>query len=187
MRALLVSEPGTYAVQEVPDPVPGPGEVLVEVAAAGICGSDLELLDGRRPAAYVRYPVIPGHEWAGRVAGLGPGVTGVREGDPGVAEGLRTCGICARCAEGRTNLCTAPYAETGFTHAGALADHVLVPAGLVHPLPADRPVEAAALLEPAACVACGLLEAGVPPAGSRLAVVGDGPLGLLAVMLLRTT
>jgi L-iditol 2-dehydrogenase len=187
MRALLVSEPGTYAVQEVPDPVPGPGEVLVEVAAAGICGSDLELLDGRRPAAYVRYPVVPGHEWAGRVARLGPGVTGLRPGDPVVAEGLRTCGVCPRCAEGRTNLCSAPYAETGFTHPGALADGVVVPATLVHRLPADRPVEDAALLEPAACVAQGLLEAGVPRPGSRVAVVGDGPLGLLAVLLLRTT
>src|SRR6266536_3963342 len=115
MQAFLVREPGAYAVEEVSEAAPGPGEVAVTVVAVGICGSDLELLDGRRPAAYVRYPVVPGHEWAGRVASLGRGVTGLALGDPVVAEGLRSCGVCERCAEGRTNLCTAAYAETGFT------------------------------------------------------------------------
>ena len=186
MRAFVVTAPGSFGVEEVDEPRPGPGEVAVEVEATGICGSDLELLDGTRPAAYVRYPVIPGHEWAGRVAEAGPGVTGLAPGDPVVAEGLRACGVCARCGEGRTNLCLAPYAETGFTHPGALAERVVVPAGLVHPLPRDRPIELAALLEPAACVANGLLEAGMPRPGSRLAVVGDGPLGLLGLLLLRT-
>jgi threonine dehydrogenase-like Zn-dependent dehydrogenase len=187
MRALVVDRPGMSAVRQVPEPVPGPGEVLVEVAAAGICGSDLEVLDGRRPAAYVDYPVVPGHEWAGRVLAAGPGVKDVGPGDPVVAEGLRACGVCDRCAEGRTNICTAAYAETGFTHPGALAERLVVPAGLLHRLPANRPVEPAALLEPAACVASGLLEAGMPLPGSRVAVVGDGPLGLLALLLLRTT
>ena len=186
MRALVMDRPGAAAVTDVPEPVPGPGEVLVSVEAAGICGSDLELLEGRRPAAYVSYPVVPGHEWAGRVRAAGAGVRDLAPGDPVVAEGLRSCGVCDRCAEGRTNLCTAGYAETGFTHPGALAERLVVPAGLVHRLPADRPVEAAALLEPAACVASGLLEAGLPLPGSRVAVVGDGPLGLLALLLLRT-
>jgi threonine dehydrogenase-like Zn-dependent dehydrogenase len=187
MLALVVDRPGVSAVRQVPEPVPGPGEVLVEVAAAGICGSDLELLDGRRPAAYVRYPVLPGHEWAGRVLAAGPGVDGVGPGDAVVAEGLRSCGVCDRCAEGRTNICAAAYAETGFTLPGALAERLVVPARLLHRLPADRPVEPAALLEPAACVASGLLEAGLPLPGSRVAVVGDGPLGLLALLLLGTT
>jgi threonine dehydrogenase-like Zn-dependent dehydrogenase len=187
MRALVVDRPGVSAVRQVPDPVPGLGEVLVKVAAVGICGSDLEVLDGRRPAAYVRYPVVPGHEWAGRVLATGPGVDGLAPGDPVVAEGLRACGVCDRCAEGRTNICTAAYAETGFTRPGALAERLVVPAGLLHRLPADRPLEPAALLEPAACVASGLLEAGLPLPGSRVAVVGDGPLGLLALLLLGTT
>jgi threonine dehydrogenase-like Zn-dependent dehydrogenase len=104
-----------------------------------------------------------------------------------VAEGVRACGVCARCAEGRNNLCAGPYEETGFTHPGALAERVVVPAGLVHALPPDRPIATAALIEPAACVATGLLEVGMPAAGSRVAVVGDGPLGLLAVALLRLT
>src|SRR5829696_587375 len=187
MLALVVDRPGVSAVRQVPEPVPGPGEVLAELAAAGICGSDLELLDGRRPAAYVRYPVLPGHEWAGRVLAAGPGVDGVGPGDAVVAEGLRSCVVCDRCAEGRTNICAAAYAETGFTLPGALAERLVVPARLLHRLPADRPVEPAALLEPAACVAGGLLEAGLPLPGSRIAVVGDGPLGLLALLLLGAT
>jgi threonine dehydrogenase-like Zn-dependent dehydrogenase len=186
MRALVVDGPGAAAVRELPEPVPGPGEVLVSVVAAGICGSDLELLAGRRPAAYVRYPIVPGHEWAGTVEAAGPGVHDLAPGDPVVAEGLRSCGVCDRCAEGRTNLCTAGYAETGFTLPGALAERLVVPAALIHRLPADRPVEPAALLEPAACVASGLLEAGMPLPGMRVAVVGDGPLGLLGLLLLRT-
>jgi len=185
MRGYLVTAPGEHRLAELPEPVPGAGEVLVAPAAVGICGSDLEVRDGRRPAAYVRYPLVPGHEWAGHVAAVGPGVTGLEPGTPVIAEGVRACGVCARCAEGRNNLCTGPYAETGFTHQGALAERVLVPAGQVHLLPADRPIASAALIEPAACVATGLLEVGPPAAGSRLAVVGDGPLGLLAVSLLR--
>jgi threonine dehydrogenase-like Zn-dependent dehydrogenase len=185
VRAFVVTGPGEYGLADRPEPVPGPGEVLVAPAAVGVCGSDLELLGGRRPAAFVRYPVVPGHEWSGRVVGCGAGVTRLEPGQPVVAEGVRGCGVCPRCREGRTNLCAGPYAETGFTHPGALAERLVVPAALVHPLPDDRPVPAAALLEPASCVASGLLELGVPGAGARVAVVGDGPLGLLAVLLLR--
>ena len=109
----------------------------------------------------------------------------IAAGTPVVAEGVRSCGECQRCAEGRTNLCTGPYAETGFTHAGALAELVVVPTRQVHVLPSGRLSAAAVLIEPAACVATGLLEVGAPLAGARVAVVGDGPLGLLAVALLR--
>jgi threonine dehydrogenase-like Zn-dependent dehydrogenase len=187
MRGFLVSAPGRHAVTDLPEPVAGPGEVLVAPVAVGICGSDVELLAGTRPTAYVRYPIVPGHEWAGRVVAVGPGVPGVRPGAAVVAEGVRSCGTCARCAEGRNNLCDGPYAETGFTHPGALAQRLVVPVGQVHVLPDDRPTAPAALIEPAACVATGLLEVGQPPAGSRVAIVGDGPLGLLAVILLRLT
>jgi threonine dehydrogenase-like Zn-dependent dehydrogenase len=185
MRAFVVARPGEYGLTDVPEPVAGPGEVLIAPEAVGICGSDLELLDGDRPAGYVCYPIVPGHEWSGTVVACGAGVAWLAAGQPVVAEGVRSCRTCARCREGRTNLCTGPYAETGFTHAGALADRLVVPAVLVHQLPADRPVAPAALLEPAACVASGLLELGMPEPGSRIAVVGDGALGLLAVLLAR--
>src|SRR6266542_840659 len=183
MRALVVERPGLAQMTELETPEPGPAEVLVRVAAAGICGSDLELLQGSRPAPYVRYPVVPGHEWAGTVARTGPGVRGLASGDSVVAEGFRSCGACERCQEGRTNLCLAEYAETGFTHQGAFAEFICVPARLVHRLPAGSDLEAAALLEPAACVAAGLLEARLRP-GLRVAVVGAGTLGLIAVAIL---
>src|SRR5262245_50707734 len=184
MRAVCVARPGAIGMVEMAQPCAGPGEVVVAVAAVGICGSDVELLEGTRPSEYVRYPVVPGHEWSGTVSAVGPGVTGPAVGDRVVAEGFRACGRCDRCKEGRTNLSSAEYAETGFTHAGAFAEYVSVPAGLVHRLPADADLEAAALLEPAACVAQGLLEVELRP-GLQVAVVGAGTLGLLAVALLR--
>lgn len=184
MRALLVERPGMAHVVDLPVEAPGEGEVLVRVGAAGICGSDLELLDGTRAPGYVRYPIVPGHEWAGTVAEVGEGVRSVGEGDLVVAEGIRPCGECARCREGRTNLCKAEYAETGFTHPGAFADYVRVPARLVHVLPPGTDLSAAALLEPAACVANGLLGGSLQP-GLEIAVVGSGTLGLLAIAIAR--
>jgi L-iditol 2-dehydrogenase len=183
MRAIVVERPGTATLTHVPRPEPAPGEVLVRVGAAGICGSDVEVLEGRRPSPYVRYPIIPGHEWAGTVEAVGPGVESVDVGAVVVAEGFRACGDCARCREGRTNLCAADYAETGFTHAGAFAEFLCVPAHLVHRLPPGSNPAAAAVLEPAACVAQGLLEVDLRP-GMSAAVVGSGTLGLLAVALL---
>jgi L-iditol 2-dehydrogenase len=184
MDALVIEQPGTIVLRRLPVPRPTADEVLVRVAAAGICGSDVELLEGRRPREFVRYPVVPGHEWAGTVEAVGVGVEGLWPGDIVVAEGLRACGDCARCREGRTNLCTAEYAETGFTHQGAFAEFVSVPARLVHRLPDGTDLAAAAVLEPAACIAQGLLEADLRP-GLAAAVVGAGTLGLLAVALLR--
>jgi len=94
---VLLEGPERAELVEAPVAKPGPGEALVEVAAAGLCGSDLELYEGRRPEGYFRYPVVPGHEWAGTVAALGPEAGDrVRVGDPVVAEGFRRCGRCAR-------------------------------------------------------------------------------------------
>ncbi|WP_031079504.1 zinc-dependent alcohol dehydrogenase [Streptomyces sp. NRRL S-118] len=182
-RALLVERPGVHRLVERDVPEPGPGEALVRVAAAGICMSDRELYDGHRDAAYVRYPVVPGHEWAGTVAAVGPGVDPALVGRKAVAEGFRACGACERCRGGETSLCQGGYAETGFTEPGAFADHVTVPARLLHPLHHDADLRAAALLEPAAVIAAAV-RAGRPRPGERVAVVGAGTLGLLAVQLL---
>ena len=181
--AVLLSAPGVVDLTEVQVRPPLPDELLVRVEAAGICGSDVELFAGNRPADIVRYPVIPGHEWAGRVAAAGARVSGFTPGDPVVVEGLRWCGQCARCREGATNLCLAGYRETGFTEPGAFAEYVVVPARLAHRLPPDAALEQAALLEPTACVVAALL-AGRPRAGQRTVVIGGGTLGLIAVQLL---
>ncbi|RDG39581.1 zinc-dependent alcohol dehydrogenase, partial [Streptomyces corynorhini] len=182
-RSVVVDRPGVHRLVTGPEPVPGPGEVRVRVAAAGICMSDREVYDGRRDAAYVRYPVTPGHEWAGTVDAVGEGVGRELIGRPTVAEGFRACGACDRCREGETSLCQSGYEETGFTLPGAFADHVVVPARLLHPLAEGADLRAAALLEPAAVVAAAV-RAGRPEPGERIAVVGAGTLGLLAVQLL---
>src|SRR6266540_3400289 len=161
------------------------GEALVAVEAAGLCGSDLELLDGRRRPPFVRYPVVPGHEWSGRVAAVGPGVSTVAVGHLVVAEGIRGCGRCGRCRNGQSNLCTTEYAETGFTHPGAFAEFVCLPEGLLHRLPDLADPELAALIEPSACVCSGLGGVDMRP-GLAVAVVGAGPLGLLATSIIRS-
>ena len=181
--AVVVDGPGAYRLVPHEPVPPGPGEALVRVHACGICGSDREVLRGTRPADYVRYPLVPGHEWSGTVEAVGPGVPARLVGRRTVGEGFRNCQVCARCHAGETTLCTAGYDETGFTRPGALAPTLTLPARLLHPLPDDADLSAAALLEPAACVAAAVLAADVRP-GERVAVVGTGTLGLLAVQFL---
>ncbi|MEU2655267.1 alcohol dehydrogenase catalytic domain-containing protein [Streptomyces sp. NPDC007325] len=182
-RAVLLERPRVHRLVERPRPRPGAGEVLVRVFAAGVCLSDRELYEGRRAPGYARYPVVPGHEWSGTVEAVGAGVDPDLVGRPCVAEGFRACGTCERCRYGETSLCTAGYAETGFTEPGAFADRLVVPARLLHLLPEGADLSAAALLEPAAVVAAAV-RAGRPRPGERIAVVGAGTLGLLAVQWL---
>lgn len=182
-RAVLIDEPGALRVVPAQPTPPVAGEALVRVAWAGICGSDRELLAGTRPAPYVRYPVVPGHEWSGTVAEVGPGVDPALVGAPVVGEGFRSCLRCDACRRGDTNLCSADYDETGFTQPGAWSDFLTLPARLLHVLPAGADLRAAAGLEPAACVAAACLQA-APVPGERVAVVGAGMLGLLATQLL---
>ncbi|MCE7082660.1 alcohol dehydrogenase catalytic domain-containing protein [Streptomyces sp. ST2-7A] len=182
-RAVLVEGPRRHRLIETPTPVPGPEEALVRVHAAGLCGSDRELYEGTRAEGYVRYPIVPGHEWSGTVEAVGRDVERSLVGRRTVGEGFRNCRSCARCRAGETSLCSAGYAETGFTLPGAFADHLVLPARLLHPLPEDADPDAAALLEPAAVAAAAVLTA-APRAGERIAVVGAGTLGLLALHLL---
>lgn len=183
-QEVVLDGPGRFRLAaHTPRPA-GPGEAQVAVAAVGICGSDREVFQGTRPEGYVRYPVVPGHEWSGTVAAVGDGVPGSLVGRKVVGEGFRNCQVCDRCHAGETTLCTAGYEETGFTRPGAMASTLTLPARLLHPLPDDADLAAAALLEPAACVAAAALKAAVRP-GERVAVVGTGTLGMLAAQLLR--
>jgi threonine dehydrogenase-like Zn-dependent dehydrogenase len=183
MRSVVVDGPGEHRLVTGARPEPGAGEVRVAVHAAGVCASDREVYDGTRAPGYVRYPVTPGHEWAGVVEAVGEGVDRELLGRKTVAEGFRACLRCDRCREGETSLCLSGYDETGFTRPGAFADALVVPARLLHPLPDDADLRAAALLEPAAVVAAAVLAA-EPRAGERIAVLGAGTLGMLAVQLL---
>jgi L-iditol 2-dehydrogenase len=180
-RALVVDGRGSIRLEEHAALRPGPGEVVVRPAYCGVCGTDLELLRGEIDAAFVRYPVVLGHEWSGIVEAVGEDVTGLRVGMRCVAEGIIPCGHCAACSSGATNICTT-YDEIGFTRAGAASDQVVVPARVVHALADDVPLLDAALAEPSAVVLTGLEKAGLRP-GMRVLVVGDGTIALLTVLL----
>lgn len=183
-RAVRVEAPGRLSVVPVGPSQPGPGEALIRIAWAGICGSDIDLIQGRRPAPYARYPIVPGHEWSGTVEAVGEAVDARLVGRAVVGEGFRSCQVCAACRRGEPTVCEAAYDETGFTRDGAWADHLVIPARLLHLLPDGADLRSAAALEPAACVAEACLRAAAQP-GERVAVIGGGTLGLLAIQLLR--
>ncbi|MZE79986.1 alcohol dehydrogenase catalytic domain-containing protein, partial [Streptomyces sp. SID5475] len=136
--------PGAHRIVPAEPAPPGPGEALVRVYAAGVCGSDRELYEGTRAPGYVRYPVTPGHEWSGTVEAVGEGVDPGLVGRKTVGEGFRNCQACERCRAGETSLCTGGYDETGFTRPGAFADTLTLPARLLHVLAPDADLRAAA-------------------------------------------
>ncbi|MDO0927870.1 alcohol dehydrogenase catalytic domain-containing protein [Streptomyces sp. TG1A-8] len=181
---VVVEAPGAHRIVPHEPREPGPGEALVAVHAVGVCGSDREVYRGNRPQGYVRYPLTPGHEWSGTVRAAGAGVPQALVGRRVVGEGFRNCQVCERCHAGETTLCGAGYEETGFTQPGAMAATLTLPARLLHVLPDDADLTAAALLEPAACVAAAALKAAARP-GERVAVVGTGTLGMFAVQFLK--
>ncbi|MEU7058695.1 alcohol dehydrogenase catalytic domain-containing protein [Streptomyces sp. NPDC046197] len=181
---VVVEAPGAHRLVDHTPREPGAGEALVTVHAVGICGSDREVYQGNRPEGYVRYPLTPGHEWSGTVRAVGAGVAQSLVGRKVVGEGFRNCQVCDRCHAGQTTLCTAGYEETGFTRPGAMAGTLTLPARLLHVLPDHADLTAAALLEPAACIAAAALKANARP-GERVAVVGTGTLGMFAVQFLK--
>ncbi len=180
-RALVVDGTGGVVLADRRPLEPGPGEVVVQPAFCGLCGTDVELRDGLVDPAFVRYPLTLGHEWSGVVEAVGPGVSGLAEGDRVVAECIIPCGACGPCRAGATNVCTT-YAELGFTQEGGASDQVAVPARLVHVLSPRVSLLDAALVEPSAVVLRGLQKA-TPAPGERVLVIGDGTIGLLAVHL----
>ena len=181
MKALTVTKPGVVDVVDTPEPSAHETEVLVGPRLVGVCGTDLELIDGTIDPAYVNYPLILGHEWVGVVARDTPGVA--RAGDHVVVEGVVPCGICAACRRGDTNLCVT-YDEIGFTRPGAAAQRIVVPGSLVHRIDDAVAFDDAVFVEPMAVVWRALTR--VPlRAGLEVAIVGDGTIALLAAHLVR--
>ena len=180
--ALVVRRPGEVVLEERGIPAPGPGEVLIRPEVVGLCGTDLDIVAGRIDPAYIRYPLVLGHEWSGTVAGPADG-DGLAPGSRVVGEGIVPCGHCPRCRAGQTNLCLT-YDELGFTRDGAAAGFVTVQRSLVHPLAPGVGAEDGALAEPASVVYRGLSGAAIAP-GWRALVVGDGTVALLAARLLQ--
>jgi propanol-preferring alcohol dehydrogenase len=134
MRAMVLDRPGTTLVlRERPIPQPGPGEILIEIEACGVCRTDLHVVDGE--LRHPELPIVPGHEIVGRVAAVGLDVTGFARGERvGVPWLGATCGVCPYCRDGRENLCDRPL-FTGYTRDGGYATHTLADARFCFPLP----------------------------------------------------
>ena len=119
MQAAIITGPRCLEITDVPDPTPGPSEVVIEVAASGICGTDVEIFEGEYRASL---PVIPGHEFSGTVVAVGRDVRGLRVGDRVAADPNLPCLRCRYCHDGRVNLCD-NYAAFGVTMHGAAAQY----------------------------------------------------------------
>lgn len=181
MRAVLVSGPGQVAVTEQPDPTPGPGDVVVEVASCGLCGTDMHILDGELPSA--AHPLIPGHELAGRVVAVGADVTGTPVGARVAVDPNIPCGACHFCRIGRGNLCD-DYRAVGVTRPGGFAEYVAVPARCVYVLPDGLSDAAAGLIEPLSCAVHGLNRLPRRP-GEHHLIYGAGTMGLMMAAVVR--
>jgi 2-desacetyl-2-hydroxyethyl bacteriochlorophyllide A dehydrogenase len=184
MKAVVIERPDEVVYRDVEAPAIGPGDVLVQSRAAGLCRTDIEMMTGAfTDPRWVKYPVVPGHEWAGTVAEVGDDVESVRIGDRVVCEGFVTCNRCRRCRTGETQWCERIEA-IGFTRPGGYAELVAAPERVVHVLPEHMSFDAGVLVEPASVVMNGLEKASPRP-GESVGVIGVGTLGSLAIALLR--
>ncbi|CAB4755218.1 unannotated protein [freshwater metagenome] len=181
MKTLITSGDGSAELVEVADPIAGNGELLVAPIAAGICGTDLEIISGDGDPAFVKYPASLGHEWTGRVIGHGPGVTSPAIGSRIVVTGIIPCQTCFECKNGDTNRCLI-YDEIGFTRPGAAADLITVPAWLAHVVSENVSDESAVLAEPTAVVTQAFMKAN-PKSDSKILIIGDGTIALIAATM----
>ena len=177
--AKLEPGPGHVALAERPEPSARPGHVVLDVTAAGICGTDLHIEDDEFPS---RPPVTLGHEVSGVVGEVGEGVDGHWLGARVVTETyFSTCETCAWCRSGRRNLCP-QRCSIGSAADGGFAPRVEIPVGNLHRIPDWLDGTAAAMMEPLACC-CQSLPEGVVQDGDEVLVVGPGPVGLLAAQV----
>ncbi|MBN1174345.1 MAG: alcohol dehydrogenase catalytic domain-containing protein [Micromonosporaceae bacterium] len=182
MRAATYLGAGRIVVTELGDDPPGAGQVQIEPAYTGICGTDLHIFHGDMDGRVAPGAVI-GHETAGRVVAVGPEVTGWRPGDAVTVMPLRACGHCPACVAGHGHVCHR-LVFLGIDAPGALQERWTVPAGLLVRLPDELPLDVAALVEPTAVAVHDVFRAGVAP-GDRVLVVGGGPIGLLIAVVAR--
>ena len=177
MQVIRFRGPGDYGLESAPRPtLQREDDVLVRVQAAGICGSDLHILDVP-PSHPARPGVVLGHELTGEVVDAGDGADRLKPGVRVVIEPNIACLACAYCQRGLTNQCLA-LSSIGVTRDGGWAEYCLAPARQLHPLPAGMAVELAALAEPLSCVLGATSKVKVQP-GEAVVVLGGGPIGLL--------
>ncbi|MGI6209077.1 MAG: zinc-dependent alcohol dehydrogenase family protein [Anaerolineae bacterium] len=179
MRALVIERVGEMSVRDVPYPTPGPGEVTVKVEAAGLCGTDTHIYHGEFLSSY---PIVPGHEFAGTVAEVGPGVTGWEVGARVAVDPSVFCHECFFCKTDRGNHCL-NWNGIGVTRLGGLAEYVAVPAANLYRIDDSLSFEEGAFIEPISCVVFGMRRLN-PRSGDQALVFGAGPIGLLHTQLL---
>ena len=189
MRAAVTRDWNDIRIENVPVPALEQGEALVRVGACGICGTDLKIVAGVYKGSWPpALPFIQGHEWAGTVAALGEGVTGLQVGDRVAAENHKGCGTCANCRRGRYNLCEVArskgkaYKLYGHSAQGAFADYAARPAGLLHKLPDAVSFEEGTIVNQGALGLHAIRRCRIEP-GDTVAVVGPGLVGLITVQL----
>ena len=178
MKAAVLTEPRKILVEDTIPPEPGPGEVLIRVSLAGICGSDHTLYHGRFG---VPLPVIPGHEAVGRIEKTGDGVSGLAAGQRVTIQPNFSCGNCELCRAGHKNICPSKV-RLGVDTNGVFAELVKVPADYVWPVPDGLEDEVAVFTEPLA-VTVHAMKIWEPRKGDRTLIFGAGIMGLLALQL----
>ncbi|MCW2641892.1 MAG: putative zinc-binding dehydrogenase, partial [Dactylosporangium sp.] len=178
MKAAVIVEPGRIEIQTVPDPTPGPRDVVVAVAGCGICGTDLHIMEGEFAPAY---PIVPGHEFAGEVVATGADVTEVRVGDRVAVDPSLHCGECYYCRRARGNLCE-NWAAIGVTTAGGAAEYAVAPVKNCFRLPDGVDTADAALIEPLSCAVRGFDVLARNMADNYL-IYGSGTMGLMMMEL----
>ena len=183
MQAIVKEKraPG-LTVTTVPKPAPGPGEVLIAVRHAGVCGTDLHIADWDPWAqGRIKPPIVIGHEFAGEIAALGDGVTGLRKGQLVTAEGHIVCGHCLQCRTGNSHICKNTRI-IGVDRDGAFAEYIVMPTTNVLTL-SGIPTEVGAIMDPMGNAFHTVLTAEIP--GSTVFVVGCGPIGCFAIGIAR--
>jgi L-iditol 2-dehydrogenase len=188
MKALLLSQYNHLEIAELPEPKPGHDEVLVQVAACGICGSDVHGYDGSSGRRIP--PIVMGHEAAGKIAAVGEGVKGFAVGDRVTFDSTIYCGVCGPCLREEVNLCdnreVLGVSCTDYRRAGAFAEYVVVPSRILYRLPDNLSFVEAAMLEAVAVAVHAVSLATLSPDSTAL-VIGAGMIGLLAAQALRAT
>lgn len=178
MKAAVITAPGEIAIEEVADPTPGDNDVVVKVAAVGICGTDLHIFEGEFAP---KLPIVPGHEMSGTVVAVGKSVTEVKIGDAVAIDPSLHCGECFYCRRARGNLCE-NWNALGVTYPGAAAQFLLSPKKNIHKLPKNVDLKSAALIEPLSCAVRGFDQLPRNP-GSHYLIYGSGTMGLMMAEL----
>lgn len=191
MKALVLTSPGAFEIQEVPVPKPGPHEVLCKIRGVAICGSDPEIIRGGLAGIWPpSYPFIPGHEWCGEVVETGADVLDYKPGDRVAGEAHKGCGYCRNCLAGRYNLCEnygkpeTGHRHYGFITQGAYAQYNVYSIRAINHLPATVSFREGALVDTAGVTIHGMELTGITPGGT-VVVIGPGPIGLICVRFAR--